>query len=85
MQYLPHGYLVDVSATNLSCRKARAIEREFWLGPRRRKVLVNGGSGYDGYTLLKRYPGYRCNFGAGGGGCQKGNKIAGASVRVNGS
>jgi hypothetical protein len=70
------GYHIRVYATHLSCRKAVDIQKEYWLGPRHRKVVVNGGSGAFGYVLLKRYPGWRCGSGAGGGQCTKGKASA---------
>lgn len=69
-------YTIRVSAKKLTCRKARAIQKELWLGPDSRKVIVNGGSGASGYVKLKRYPGYRCTSGAGAGMCKKGRKAA---------
>jgi hypothetical protein len=69
-------YHIRVYATHLSCRKALRIQKEYWLGPRRRQVVVNGGSGAAGYVLLKRYPGWRCGSGSGGGQCSKGRSSA---------
>ncbi len=82
-QFLPHGYKVYVYAIGMRCSTARTIEHEYWFAPDRRKIYVNGGSGAAGYTLLKRYPGWRCDFGAGDGGCTKGKAEAAASVEVN--
>ena len=69
-------YHIRVYETHMSCRKALRIQREYWLGPMRRKTVVNGGSGAAGYVLLKRFPGWRCGSGAGGGQCAKGRKVA---------
>lgn len=72
------SYRIYVYANDdLRCRKARRIMRELWFGPERRKVRVNGGTGADGYVRLKRYPGWRCTSGAGGGACERGRKVAG--------
>ena len=73
-------YHLDVYAKKVSCTLAFRIEREYWLGAKRNKVFVNGGSGALGYILLKRYPGWRCNSGAGGGVCQKGQLTAAYQV-----
>lgn len=70
------GYTISVYAKRISCKKARAIQRELWNGPRSRKIIRNGGSGASGYILLKRYPGWRCGSGAGGGSCNKGKASA---------
>jgi hypothetical protein len=69
-------YHIRVYATHLSCRKALRIQKEYWLGARRNHVVVNGGSGAAGYVLLKRYPGWRCGSGSGGGQCTKGRSSA---------
>lgn len=69
-------YRISVYATEISCKKARRIQKEYWLGPKRRKVIVNGGSGAAGYILLKRFPGWRCTSGSGGGSCSKGDSVA---------
>lgn len=70
------GLTIHVSAKHISCRKARAIQKEYWNGPDSRKVIVDGGSGWKGYIKLKRYPGYKCTSGAGAGMCKKGRRIA---------
>ena len=61
----------------LRCVQARRIMREYWLGPDRRKVVVNGGTGADGYVKLKRYRGWRCYGGSGGGTCKRRAAVAG--------
>lgn len=70
------GYTISVYAHGITCATARRIQREYWLGPRSRKIIVNGGSGAFGYTKLKRYPGWRCGSGAGGGQCTRGSRAA---------
>lgn len=70
------GYRINVSAKKLRCRVAMRIQREYWRGPRSRKVIVNGGTGASGYVLLKRFPGWKCTSGAGAGACAKGAKRA---------
>ena len=62
---------IHVYAKKITCRKARSIEREYWLGPRSRKIYVNGGFGADGYIKLKRFRGWKCTSGSGGGSCNK--------------
>lgn len=69
-------YRIRVYATGMSCRRAVAIQKEWWLGPPTRQVVVNGGSGAGGYVLLKRYPGWRCSSGSGGGQCVRGPAVA---------
>jgi hypothetical protein len=70
------GYRVRVYETHMGCKKAMRIQREYWLGPDSRKTVVNGGTGARGYVLLKRFPGWRCGSGSGGGQCSKGLKSA---------
>jgi hypothetical protein len=69
-------YRINVSAKKVSCKRATAIQRELWLGPDSRKVIVNGGSGATGYIKLKRYPGWKCGSGAGAGACKKNKSVA---------
>jgi hypothetical protein len=70
------GHRIAVYAHRLTCRTARRIQKEYWLGPDSRKVIVNGGSGASGYIKLKRYRGWRCYSGSGGGSCRRGTKVA---------
>ncbi len=69
-------YHIQVYESHMACRKAVRIQKEYWLGPDSRKTVVNGGVGAAGYVLLKRFPGWRCGSGSGGGQCTKGNKVA---------
>ena len=70
------SYRIYVYAENLSCKKARKIQKELWNGPPGRKVSHHGGSGVYGYITLKRFPGWRCHSGSGGGDCTKGKHSA---------
>jgi hypothetical protein len=65
-----HPYPIYVSAGHMDCRKARRIDREYYFGPESRK-RHHGPESYNGYWTLKRYPGWRCTEGTGGGGCRK--------------
>lgn len=67
---------VRVYEQHMPCRKAVRIQKEYWLAPSSRKVVVNGGVGARGYVLLKRFPGWKCTAGSGGGECAKGRKVA---------
>lgn len=69
-------YVIHVYAKRVSCRKARKIQREYWLAPDSRKVRHNGGSGANGWVTLKRFPGWSCGSGAGAGMCSKGKRKA---------
>jgi hypothetical protein len=69
-------YEIGVFAKKITCAKARRIQREYWLGPRSRKIIRNGGYGASGYILLKRYPGWKCTSGSGGGQCAKSKSVA---------
>lgn len=70
------GYKIWVYAKHITCRRARRIQKEYWLAPARRRVVHHGGTGAFGWVTLKRYPGWRCTSGAGGGNCQKGKRFA---------
>lgn len=69
-------YLIHVLAHRVSCKKARRIQKEYWLAPKSELELV-GPDEYNGYVRLKRFPGWRCTSGAMGGGCRKGRREAG--------
>lgn len=62
-----------ISATHMTCRRARHILR-YWFneGPG-----VHYHPTHSEWWTLDRYPGWRCGFGAGGGGCSKGRRSAG--------
>jgi hypothetical protein len=71
-----HGEKLYVSAQNLPCGKAIRLTKAYWFSPPGQTELV-GESEYNGYVRLKRFPGWRCNSGAGGaGGCHKGRQFA---------
>lgn len=70
-------YTIWVYAKHIPCRRARRIQKEYWLAPADRKVVHHGGTGASGWVTLKRYPGWRCTSGSGGGQCTRGEKIAG--------
>lgn len=63
-----------ISASNVRCRKAFRIIREWWRGPDSRQTTVEDSTG--GHVLLDRYPGWVCSSGAGAGGCHKGRRHA---------
>jgi hypothetical protein len=70
------SYRIHVYAKKISCKKARRIQKTYWRGPDSGRVVHNGGTGAYGWITLKKFPGYRCTSGAGGGVCKKGNKEA---------
>jgi hypothetical protein len=69
-------YRIHVYAKHLSCRRARRIQKEYWLAPDSRKVSHHGGYGAAGWITLKRFPGWKCTSGSGGGACAKGRRQA---------
>jgi hypothetical protein len=72
----PARYRIYVYANKrLGCRKARKVMKAWWLGKPGTVVEHDGPTG--GYVTLKRFPGWRCDSGAGGGGCRKGRRVAG--------
>jgi hypothetical protein len=68
-------YKINVFAKDVSCAKARRIQKDYWLGPPSGHVEVYRRHGPQ-IVLLKRFPGWRCFSGAGGGTCTKGRKVA---------
>jgi hypothetical protein len=68
------GYTIQVFAKGIGCGEARRIQKEYWRAPKSRTQEVDDGGA--GYVLLKRFPGWRCVSGAGGGSCTKGTKVA---------
>lgn len=67
-------YHIRVYETHMSCHRAVRSQKEYWLAPPTRTVEVNHGG--RPYVLLKRFPGWKCFSGAGGGTCNKGRKVA---------
>lgn len=68
-------YKIQVFAKDVSCAKARRIQKEYWLAPKNRTVEVIPKNGPP-QVRLKRFPGWICTSGAGGGTCTKGEKVA---------
>lgn len=71
-------FRVRAYAKGMSCRTAKRIVREF-------RVLKRGIIGNDESYRLRRYPGWRCYEGAGGGSCGRGSRVAAWQVRVPGA
>jgi len=69
---------VRAYAQGISCISAKRIVREF-------RVLKRGILGNDEPFRLRRYPGWRCYEGAGGGSCGRGSRGALWQVRVPGA
>lgn len=69
------GYKIHVYASHVSCRRAMRIQKEYWLAPPNRTVEVHRRHGPQ-MVLLKRFPGWKCFSGTGGGTCSKGRKVA---------
>jgi hypothetical protein len=69
------GYRIDVYARNVSCHRARAVQKAFWRGSEK-SVIYHPMHGVDEYWTLERFPGWRCTTGAGGGSCSKGRAMA---------
>lgn len=68
-------YVIHVYASHIPCRKATRIQKEYWLAPEIRTEEIRSGP-YKGYVRLKRFPGWRCSSGTGGGNCTKGKADA---------
>ena len=68
-------YKIQVFAKDVSCAKARRIQKEYWLAPKSRteEIITEDG---PPEIRLKRFPGWRCFSGTGGGACTKGKKVA---------
>ncbi len=68
---------IQVFTKDLSCAKARRIQKEFWLGPPSRKIVTYSEVGPpEEEVRLKRFPGWVCVPGPGGGSCVKGRHEA---------
>jgi hypothetical protein len=67
-------YKIHVYASHVSCRRAMRIQKEYWLAPpsRTHEVITKTRP----YVVLKRFPGWKCYYGSGGGECVKGRKVA---------
>ncbi len=70
-------YTIRVYATNVTCRNARMIQREWWLGPPSAKQRHGRGGLSSTYYTMTRFPGWKCTSGSGGGSCNRGNRSAG--------
>jgi hypothetical protein len=64
-----HHFSISIYAKKLSCGRARRIDHEYYFGPEDRK-RHHGPENYNGWWTLKRFPGWRCTEGTGGGGCR---------------
>jgi hypothetical protein len=69
-------YVIHVYAKHTTCSVARRIQREYWLAPKSRVVEHWHGNEANSWVTLKRYPGWKCTSGSGGGLCRKGRKWA---------
>jgi len=69
------GYKIQVFAKDVSCAKARRIQKEYWLAPKSRLIVHVPSQGPE-EIRLKRFPGWVCFSGTGGGTCMKGKKVA---------
>jgi hypothetical protein len=68
-------YTIQVFAKDVSCAKARRIQKEYWLAPKSRTIEIVPKEGPP-EVRLKRFPGWICFSGTGGGTCTKGDKVA---------
>jgi hypothetical protein len=68
-------YRIQVFAKHVSCAKARRIQKEYWLAPKSRTEEIIPEDGPP-VVRLKRFPGWICGSGSGGGSCTKGDKVA---------
>jgi hypothetical protein len=68
-------YKIQVFAKDVSCSKARRIQKEYWLAPKSRTIEIVPKEGPP-EVRLKRFPGWICFSGTGGGTCTKGDKVA---------
>jgi hypothetical protein len=65
------GAKIWVSAQGVSCGLARRVDHEFYFGPEDRKRHHGGSTVEQSWWTLKRFPGWRCGEGTGGGSCHK--------------
>ena len=75
----PTVYRVTISARGISCREAERIVKQ-WQSGRGVKVHNRSGPLNATYWTLKGWAGWRCDEGAGGGGCSRGHESAGYTL-----
>jgi len=73
------GHRIIYYAHGIHCATARAIEYEIFLAPASHRVVHNAQS-RNAWTGLRRFKGWRCYFGAGGGQCIKGRMQSGFQI-----
>ncbi len=69
------GGTIHVFAKEISCAKSRRIQKALWLGPHSGWIVHLPKVGPE-EIRLKRFPGYVCISGTGGGNCIKGEKVS---------
>ena len=69
------GGTIHVFAKDISCAKSRRIQKALWLRPRSGWITHIPKVGPE-KIRLKRFPGYVCVSGTGGGTCIKGEKVS---------
>ena len=70
-----HSGTIHVFAKDISCAKSRRIQKALWLGPHSGWIVHVPKVGPE-KIRLKRFPGYVCVSGTGGGTCIKGEKVS---------
>lgn len=63
------------NSDHLSCKTAMAVVEAFW-NPEEDIVSHGGPSEVQIYYTMRRFPGWRCYTGAGGGGCLHRHRLA---------
>jgi hypothetical protein len=74
-RFKDHGGTIHVFAKDISCAKSRRIQKAVWLGPHSGWIVHIPKEGPE-EIRLKRFPGYVCISGTGGGTCTKGKKVS---------
>jgi hypothetical protein len=79
--YRDGSYRVVVSASHVSCRKAKRVAKSFRVTKSRGWKHRGGSTSADSYWVNRKFKGWKCSEGSGGGACRRGNSWA--SWQVN--
>jgi hypothetical protein len=69
------SYRILVGAEKVSCRLAIRIQKEYWNGKPSDSVEHGDGTSAGSWRTLRKFPGWKCTSGAGGGACKKGPAV----------
>jgi hypothetical protein len=74
--YRQGDYRIIVRAKKVSCRKAKRVVKSFRVTQSRGWKHRGGSTMADSYYVNRKFPGWRCAEGSGGGACHRGRRWA---------